>query len=173
MCPRVSPIGNDGVGSNRPGDVFKLLVAKIDKVFLEFVAYLFISGAGKTNTIWVCDTLKTSGDIDAITHKITVTLLDNVAEMDADAKLDAALRWQAGVALDHAVLYLDGAAHGVNHAAELYETSVAGTLHHAPVMHGDGRIDQIAAERPKPCQRAILVGAGEQTVSDHIGRQDC
>ena len=51
-------------------------------------------------------------------------------------------------------------------------TAVAGALDHAPVMHGDGRIDQIAAERPQPRQRAILVGAGEPAVSDHIGRQD-
>jgi hypothetical protein len=68
--------------------------------------------------------------------------------MDADAKLDAALRRKAGVALDHAVLHLDGAAHGVDHTAELHQYSVPGALHDAPVMHGDGRIDQIAAERP-------------------------
>ena len=46
--------------------------------------------------------------------------------MDADAELDAALGRQAGVALDHAVLHLDGAAHGVDHAAELDEDAVAG-----------------------------------------------
>ena len=63
------------------------------------------------------------------------------------------------------------AAHGVNHAAELHEDSVAGALYHAPVVHGDGRINQIAAERPEPRQRAILVRAGKPTVSDHIGRQ--
>ena len=92
--------------------------------------------------------------------------------MNADAKLDAALRRKAGVALDHAVLHLDGTAHGVDHATELNETSVAGALHHAPVMHGDGRIDQIAPKRPQPRQCAILVGAGEPAVPDNIGRQD-
>jgi hypothetical protein len=44
--------------------------------------------------------------------------------------------------------HLDGAAHSVDYAAELNETSVAGALDHAPVMHGDGRIDQIASESP-------------------------
>ena len=92
--------------------------------------------------------------------------------MDADAELDAALGRQAGVALDHAVLHLDGAAHGVDHAAELDKDAVAGALDHPPVMHGDGRIDQIAPERPQPRQCAILVGAGEPAVSDHIRRQD-
>ena len=33
-------------------------------------------------------------------------------------------------------------------------------------------IDQIAAQRPQPRQGAILVGAGEPAVADHIGRQD-
>ena len=89
-----------------------------------------------------------------------------------NSKLNAALGRKAGVALNHAVLHLDGAAHGVDDAAELNETSVAGALHHAPVMHGDGRIDQIAAERPEPRQCAILVRAGKPTVSNHIGRQD-
>jgi hypothetical protein len=68
-------------------------------------------------------------------HQIAVALLDHIAEMDADAELDPALGRKAGVALDHAVLHLDGAAHGVDHAAEFDEDAVAGTLHHAAVMH--------------------------------------
>ena len=45
--------------------------------------------------------------------------LDDVANMNANAELDAALRRKAGVALDHAALYLDGTTHGVDYAAEL------------------------------------------------------
>ena len=62
-------------------------------------------------------------------------------------ELDATLGRKPGVALDHPVLHLDGAAHGVNHAAELDEDSVPRPLHYAPVMQGDGRVDQIAAQR--------------------------
>ena len=40
-------------------------------------------------------------------------------------------------------------------------------------MHGDGRIDQVAAERPQPRQGAILVRAGEPAVADDVGDQDC
>ena len=92
--------------------------------------------------------------------------------MDADAELDAAVLRHAGIALDHAVLHLDGAAHGIDHAAELDQRSIAGALDHAPVVHGDGRIDQVAAQRPQPRQRAIFVRAGEPAVSDHVGSQD-
>ena len=65
------------------------------------------------------------------------------------------------VALDHAVLHFDGAAHRVDHAAELDNRAVAGALDDATVMHGDGRIDQIAAQRPQPRQDAIFVGSGK------------
>jgi hypothetical protein len=52
---------------------------------------------------------------------------------------------QPGVALDHAVLHLDGAAHGVHHAPELDEDAVAGLLHHRAVIGLNRGIDQIAA----------------------------
>ena len=78
-----------------------------------------------------------------------------------------------GVALDHAVLHLDGAAHSIDHAAELDEDAVAGALHHSPVMHGDGRINQVAPERPQPRQSAIFIGAGEPAEANHISCQYC
>src|ERR1700730_7937749 len=92
--------------------------------------------------------------------------------MDADAKLDAALGWQAGVPLDHAILYFDGTTHGVDYAAEFNETSVTGALHYAPVMDGDGRIDQVAPQRPESRQGSILVRAGKPAVADHVGGEN-
>ena len=81
-------------------------------------------------------------------------------------------RRQAGVALDHALLHLDRAAHGVDHAAELDEAAVAGSLDDAPVMRVDGGVDEVAAQSPQPRQGAILVRAGEPAVADHIGDED-
>ena len=92
--------------------------------------------------------------------------------MNADAEFDAALGRHARVALDEAVLHLDRAAHRVDHAAKLDEAAVAGALDDAPVMGGDGGVDQIAAQPPKPRQRAILVRAGEPAVADHVRDQD-
>jgi hypothetical protein len=56
-------------------------------------------------------------------------------------------------------LHFDCAAHCVDHAAEFSNKSVAGALDDAPLVHGDGRVDEIAAQGPQPSQRAILVGA--------------
>ena len=92
--------------------------------------------------------------------------------MNADAEFDATLRGYAGVALDEAVLHLDCAAHGVDHAAEFDEAAVAGALDDAAVMGGDGGVDQIAAQAPEARERAVLVRAGEPGIADHIGDQD-
>ncbi len=56
-------------------------------------------------------------------------------------KLDAALGRETGVALDHAVLHLNGAANGVDHAAEFDEDAISGSLDDATMMHCDGGID--------------------------------
>ena len=101
---------------------------------------------------------------------IAIGLFDDVAQMNADAEFDPALARHAGVALDEAALHFNGAAHRVDHAAELNEAAVAGAFDDTPAMRVDG---QIAAQPPEPRQGAILVGAGEPAVADHIGDQDC
>src|SRR5271166_311046 len=92
--------------------------------------------------------------------------------MDADAELYATLGRQARIALDHAVLHLDRAAHGVDYAAELEKNAVSGLLDDAPAMRVDGGIDQIAAQTTQPRERAILVRAGEPAVADNICDQN-
>ena len=81
--------------------------------------HLPIGVLGKTDRAGLGDALEPRGDIDAVAHQIAVALLDHVAEMDADAKLDAPIRRNARVPLDHRVLHFDGAAHRVDDAAEL------------------------------------------------------
>jgi hypothetical protein len=92
--------------------------------------------------------------------------------MNANAKLDALLGQHVGVALDHRGLDFDRAAHRVDHAAELDNAAVPGALDDAAVVHGDDRVDQVAAERPEPRQRAVLVGAGEPAVAGDVGHQN-
>ena len=72
-------------------------------------------------------------------------LLDDIAEMDADPELDPSLGWNPGVALDHAVLHFDRAAHRVDHAAKLDDEAVAGALDNASMVRRDRGINQVAA----------------------------
>ena len=92
--------------------------------------------------------------------------------MDADAKLDPALRRHAGVALDHAGLHLDRAAHRVDDAAEFDDRAVAGAFDDAAVMGGDGGVDEIAAKSPQARKRAILVRSREPAIADDIRNQN-
>ena len=95
-------------------DVFEFFFTEIDERFFDPVAHLTIGVFGKVDAARISDALKARGNVDAVAHQIAVALLDHIAEMDADAELDTALGRQPGVALNHAVLQLDGAAHGID-----------------------------------------------------------
>ena len=160
------------IDPDRLGDVLELGRAEIGDREIEPPLDLTIGVLGQTDRAGLADALQSRGDIDAVAHQIAVALLDDVAEMNADAELDAALGRQAGVALDQAVLHFDRAAHRVDHAAKLDEAAVAGALDDPPVMRGDGGVDQVAAEPPKARERAILVRSREPAIADDIGDQD-
>ena len=65
----------------------------------------------------------------------------------------------AGVAGLCAKRHFDRAAHGVDHASELDEASIPGSLDDAAVMGVDRGVDQIAAQPSQPRQCAILIHA--------------
>ena len=90
--------------------------------------HLTIGVLGKTDRAGLRDAFEPRSDIDAVAHQIAVALLDDVAEVDADAELDASVIGNAGVALDHAALQFDRAADCVDDAAELDDRAVAGAL---------------------------------------------
>ena len=92
--------------------------------------------------------------------------------MNADPELDTALRRQARIALGDAVLHLNCAAHGRDHAAKLDKNAVASALDDASVVHGDDRIDQVAAECPKPRKRAVFVSTGEPAIAGDVRHQN-
>ena len=148
------------------------VLAEIADREIEPPLHLPIGLLGEADRARLGDAFQPRGDIDAVAHQIAVGLLDHVAEMDADAKLDAASWRQAGVALDHAVLNFDRAAHRVDHAAKLDDEPIARPLDDAAVAGRDGRVDQVAAQRPQPRESALLVGPGEPAVADNIGDQD-
>jgi hypothetical protein len=81
-------------------------------------------------------------------HAITVDVIavdDDVAEIDAKAKLDPGRFGCIGIALAHAALHVDRAADGIHHARKLDEDAVAGGLDHATAVFRNLRVDQLAA----------------------------
>ena len=84
------------------------------------------------------------------------------------------MRFSAGtpsVALDHAALNVDGAAHGIDHADEFHQHPVAGRLDDPAAMFGDLGIDQFLAMRLELAQRAFLIDAHQPAVAGNVGRQ--
>jgi hypothetical protein len=47
-------------------------------------------------------------------------------------------------------LDFDGAVHRVDNAPKLNDAAVARSLDDAPMVNGDSRVDQVAAQRPEP-----------------------
>ena len=142
--------------------------AEIGDFHVEPASDLTIGVLGETDRARRGDPLEPGGDIDAIAHQIAVGLLHDIAEMDADTKFNALLLREARIAINHAVLDFDGAAHGVDDAAELDERAVAGQLNGAAAMQSDGGIDEVAAQSPEPRKRPVLIGPGEPAVADHV-----
>ena len=149
------------IDPDRLGDVLELGRAEIGDGEIEPPLDLPIGVLGQTDRAGLGDALQPRGDIDAVAHQVAVALLDHVAEMNADAEFDAALGWQAGVALDHAVLHFDRAAHRVDHAAKLDEAAVAGALDDAPVMQRrwSGSIRSLRSARSRARVRSSSVPA--------------
>ena len=50
--------------------------------------------------------------------------------------------------------------------------AVAGALDDPTVVYGDGRIDEVASERPQSRQNPVLVGSGKPRIADDVGHQD-
>jgi hypothetical protein len=69
-------------------------------------------------------------------------------------------------------LHFDREAHGIDDAAELDDAAVAGAFDDAAMMHGDERVDQVAAERPEPRQNSIFVRTRQPAIADHIRDED-
>jgi hypothetical protein len=146
----IKRIDPDGIG-----DILELRRAEVCDGEIEPPFDLPVGLLGQTDSARLGNPLQSRGDVHPVAHQIAVGLLDNVAEVNADAELDAALGRQAGIALDEALLHFDGAAHGVDHAAKLDETAVAGSLDDGPVMRVNaGSIRSLRSPRSRESVRS-------------------
>ena len=118
------------------------------------------------------DAFKAGGDVDAVAENIAV-LDDDVADVDADAELDALVLRHAGIALGHAALNGDRATHGVDDAGELDQDAVARGLDDAAGMFGDPGVQEFAAMRLEARERAFLVVADQPAVAGDVRCEDC
>jgi hypothetical protein len=126
---------------------------------------------GPTDAAGLRKRLQAGRYIDAIPENI-VRVEDNVPLINADSELDALALRHFGIALDHALLNLDGTAHRVYHAGKLNQHSVPGGLDDPAAVHGDLWVHELAPVGLEGGQGALLIGAHEPTVANNIGCKD-
>jgi hypothetical protein len=110
-------------------------------------------------------------DVDPIAINV-IGLDDDVAEIDADAQLDAAVRADTRVPFGHRLLHHDRAADRIDNAGKLHQHAVAGGLDDATAVFGDLRIEELAAQRLEAFVRALLIGAHQPRIAGDIGGKD-
>jgi hypothetical protein len=130
---------------DRLDDVLELGSAEIADLEIEPPLHLPVGLLRQTDRAWLGDALQPRGDIDAVAHQVAVTLLDDVANVDADAEFDPPFGREASVAFNEAVLHFDCAAHRIDHATKLDDAPVPGALDDATMTGGCCGVDQIAA----------------------------
>src|SRR6202011_1060390 len=96
----------------------------------------------------------------------------HVAEIDADAQLDAVVYRHTGVTLGHCLLHLDRATYRIDDAGKFHQQAVAGGLDEAAPMLGDLRIDELAAQRFEAFERTLFIRPHQPRIPRYIAGQD-
>ena len=162
---------SDAIDAHWPGNVLDLLLAQILEDEGQPVAHMFVHGIGDEHPAGIGQGLDPRGDIDAVAIEV-VALDDHVAEIDADAQLDAVVRRDTRVLLRHCLLHRDRAAHRVDDAGKFHQHAVAGGVDDAALMLGDFRIEEFAAQRLEALEGTLLVRSHQPRVARHIGGED-
>src|SRR5271170_6958975 len=155
LVPTEPEIAN-AIDPHRTGNVLDLLFAQILKDKGQPVADVVMNRIGDEHPAGIGQGFDPCGDVDAVAIEV-VALDDHVAEIDPDAQFDAVVRAYTRVVLGHRLLHRDRAAHRVDDARKLDQHAVAGGLDDAPVVLGNFRIEELAAQRLEAFERAFLV----------------
>src|SRR5271154_2296631 len=106
----------------------------------QLVTDLVAHHPGNADPARLCQCFQTRCDIDPVAKNVVV-VGDDVAEIDADPKPDAAIVGSLWLAVEHPALYLGGATHRVDDAGEFREHAVAGVFDDVASVLLDLRID--------------------------------
>jgi hypothetical protein len=157
------------VDPHRTRDVLDLLLAQILKEEGQPVAHVIMNRIGDEHPAGIGQGFDARGDVDAVAINVVV-FDDHVAEIDADAQLDAVVRRRARVPLGYRLLDLDCAAHRIDDAGKFDQQAVAGGLDDAALVFGDFRIEELAAQRLEALVRGFLIRPSAANTPPHRRR---
>src|SRR6516165_10534419 len=156
---------------HRPGDVLDSLLAAVVEGNVQPVLDLVAYHAADADFSGLGQGFKAGGDIDTVAIEVAL-VEDDVAEIDADAKLDTPLDRHIGVAPSYRLLDLDGAPHRIDDAGELDEQPVAGRLDDAASVFLDLGIRQLSPDCLQRGERAFLIGTHQPRIAGDVGGED-
>ena len=161
----------DSIGADRPSDILEGLLAHICKDEVEPAGRVLLNPSGYANPARIGERFEPRGDIDSVAKNVAI-LEDDVALMDADAQLDAAVWRTVATPISYFALDPYRTAERIDDADELDEKPVAGGLDQPAAMRRNRRVDHLGPNEPEPMQRAFLVGTDQARIARDIGRQD-
>ena len=94
---------------------------------------------------------------------------DHVANIDADAEANGAIGRLVAIMDGHLLLHLHRTAHRSVNAVEHDEQRITAGVDDPAAMLLDRWVDQVAAERPQPLERADVVQPDQAAVAHHVG----
>ncbi len=110
------------------------------------------------------------GYVDAIAMDV-LSLDDDVAKVNPDAKKHLSTIGFAVLPCRHIVLYIRRTLDGIDDTAELDQEAVTHGLDEAAPVVGDGRFDDLVETPIELCPRAGLVLPHQSAVTDHVSRE--
>src|SRR5690242_10324611 len=155
-----------------PSNVFDGLLSQIIEFETELILDLIVYYTRNHDAAGIGKAFQPRRHVDAVAENV-VTIDDDIADIDADAKLDAFLSRNIGIAFNHAALDVDGAAHRVDDTSMLDEHAVAGGLDDTAAVFGNLRIDEFFAMSLKLAERAFLIETHQLAVTGNVACPYC
>ena len=94
---------------------------------------------------------------------------DRVADVDPDAKADAAIVGVARVVGRHLLLHVHGTAHRALDAVEHDQQRIAAGLHHTAAILRDRRVDHLVAQRAQAFECTDIIETDQPAVAEDVG----
>jgi hypothetical protein len=108
------------------------------------------------------------GDVHAFSIAV-LTLDDHLAEVDADADLDATILLYRGITFENAPLDRDCTFDGVDDTAKFGEQPIAHEFENAPMVFSDLGLEELFPMQLKLLEGTGLVLLHQPGIADHVG----
>src|SRR5215468_1385816 len=156
---------------HRPGDVLDLVFAHVLERKMQLVAHLIAHDAADADAPGLRQGFETRRDVDAVAIDVFV-INDDIANVQANPKLNTPLWRNLHIALGHLPLDIDSTAYGVDDTGKLDKYAVTRRLNNAPAVFRDLGIDDRASVALECGQCAFFIQAHQPRIARDVRRKN-